>query len=141
MQTILLPKLVRRDGVIDRIAKVLSALPIDCAWKVQITKHSARSLSQNAYLWGCVYPTILREGGETLGGWTAQDLHDHFLGEFAGTEKLSAFGKTYDKPLSRSRTMSKAEFGEFTAFIQRYMAELGVFVPDPDPAYSSRRAA
>jgi hypothetical protein len=141
-QSILLPRSLSRDGIIARIAKVLAALPMDKAWRVDIVlQRSKRSAAQNAYLWGCVYPTILKHGGETLAGWLDKDLHDHLLGEFSGTERLCAFGKTYEKPLKRSSSMSKLEFMDYIAFIQQYMAGLGCFIPDPDPEWFRKEAA
>ena len=91
-----------------------------------------RSDPQNSYLWAAVYPTIIRAGGEELGGWTPEDLHEYFLGNWAGWETLEGFGKKRLRPMRRSSTLTTVEFNDFVASIQRKCAEHGWYVPDPN---------
>ena len=120
-----------RQTVLDRIAKYLAALPADKAFVVTVTPFKKRrSDQQNRYLWGVVYATILKEGGEALGGWDADDLHEYFLGEHFGWETLEGFGKKRIKPVKRSSVLSTVEFSDYVDFIQRKAAELGVYIPD-----------
>lgn len=93
---------------------------------------ATRSLEQNSYLWGVVYPTVLEALGDSLEGWTADDLHEYFLGECFGWQKLSGFDRTRVKPLQRSSKLNKTEFVDYVMFIQRFMAEKGVYIPDPN---------
>ena len=132
MQQVLLPKGMAREGVIGRITRLLASLPLDKAWRVEIAEHKARrSDQQNRYLWGVVYPTIAK----SLAGWDADDIHQYFLGEWAGWETLDGLGKKRLRPVRRSSRLSKQEFSDYVGFIQRRAAEHGIFVPDADPMY------
>ena len=103
-------------------------------WKISVDLNKRkRSESQNAYLWGVCYPTILKAGGETLRGWTADDLHDYFLIEHFGHEVIEGFGRKRLKPLKRSSKLTTLEFTEFVEFIQQKAAEMGIVIPDPEP--------
>ncbi len=96
-----------------------------------VTKNK-RSLEQNAYLWGVVYKTILEQGGETLAGWTNSDIHEYLLGEHFGWQVIEGFGRKRMKPVNRSSALSKSEFMAFIDFIQQKMAELGIYIPNPN---------
>ena len=95
-------------------------------------KRGRRTLQQNAYLWGVVYPTFLRESGLDEQGWQSDDLHEYLLGEHFGWQTLEGFGRKRVKPLNRSSTLDKQEFADYVAFIQQKAAEFGVFIPDPE---------
>lgn len=117
--------------MVQRISAFLSKLPVAQAWRVEVSPHrTKRSDSQNAYLWGVVYRTILKSG--ELAGWSNEDLHDYFLGEHFGWETLSGFGRKRLRPLRRSSKLSTVEFMDFVGFIQLKMAEVGIYVPDPN---------
>ncbi len=90
-----------------------------------------RSLEQNAYLWGVVYPTILQSSAE-MDGWTADDLHELFLGEHYGWQTITGLGRRRMKPINRSSKLTTLQFMDHIAFIQQYMAERGVYIPDPN---------
>lgn len=125
-----LPATGREDAIRQLAAELLAALP-GKALKVEYGEAKAkRSNDQNAYLWGVVYPTILQSG--RLDGWNADDLHEYFLGEVYGWETVEGFGRKRLRPLRRSSRMNKVEFANYVAEIQRRMAELGVYIPDPN---------
>lgn len=130
---------MQRTRLLARLTSFITALPSDRDWKVEVTLYRRkRSLEQNAYLWGVVYPTILVDGGEALAGWGATDLHEYFLGEHFGWRTLKAFGRRHVRPNRRSSKLSTLEFSDFIAFIQRRMAEHCIYVPD---ANEQREAA
>lgn len=142
MQFFILPRLLPRERVIERIARALSALPLDRAFALTIDEHKERrSDQQNRYLWGCVYETILKVGGETLAGWSKADLHDYFLIKHFGAETITGFGVRRLKPLKRSSRLSRKEFAEYVDFIQRECATIGIIIPDADPAWWNREVA
>ena len=115
----------------QRAAAFIQSLPVGQAWRVVVEPYKAnRSQSQNRYLWGVVYPTILQAGH--LDGWEAEDLHEFYLGECFGWETLEGMSRKRVKPLKRSSKLSKTEFSDYVAFIQRKAAEMGIFVPDPE---------
>lgn len=132
-QTFILPKQTDRTRQIERIAATLKGLPQDRPWVLSVVeKVATRSDPQNRYLWGVVYPTILQAGGETLAGWTKEEIHEYFLGEHFGWEVLAGFGVKRRRPVRRSSKLSKLEFADYIAFIQNKMAEVWIYVPDPN---------
>jgi hypothetical protein len=44
-----------------------------------ILRRSRRTPDQNALLWA-LYDDALKAGGEALGGWTKDDIHEYMLG-------------------------------------------------------------
>jgi len=129
---IILPKDRPRDDAIAKLVRFLHGLAPDKAWRVVVEPHKKRrSTQQNAYLWGVCYRTILDAMGQgELAGWTSDDLHEFFLGEHFGWETMEGFGRKKLKPLRRSSKLSTMEFAGYVDFIQRYMAERGVYIPD-----------
>jgi hypothetical protein len=77
---------------------------------------------------------ILEQGGETLGGWTRDDLHEYFLGECFGWEVLEGFGRKRMRPLKRSSGLTKEEFTEYLMFLEQRCLDMGMG-PLPEPVY------
>lgn len=123
-QTIILPKGIRN---LTRFVAFASALPSDIDIKVTFAEKKARrSDAQNAYLWGVVYEAIL----EHLPGWDKDDVHEYCLGEWSGWEMIEGFGRRRMRPIRRSSKLTTIEFMTFIDFIQRTMAEKGIYIPD-----------
>lgn len=121
-------QLSKGERSLARVVSVLSALDREKAWTVTIEEaKSTRSQEQNRYLWGVVYVEILKH----MPGWDADDLHEYFLGEHFGWETLEGFGRKRMRPIRRSSKLKTTEFADFVGFIQRRMAEIGVYIPDP----------
>jgi NinB protein len=140
---IILPKedAVARGIRAQKIATFLSGLPAERAWEVVVRPYSApRSRSQNAYLWA-IYGDILEAGGEEMGGWTKDDLHEFFLMNHFGHEVKTLFGKKRLKPLRRSSKLTKVEFVEFVESILRFMAQRGVYIESPEEYFEREIAA
>jgi hypothetical protein len=96
----------------------------------KIVRKSRRSSDQNTLLWA-LYEDVLRQGGETLGGWTKDDLHEYVLGEYFGWDVSEAFGRKRMKPKRRSSRLTKTEFSDFVEFIVRRFAEHGIVLALP----------
>ncbi len=142
-----LPKLLPRERAVERVAGFLTRLPVEKAWRVSVTEQRrTRTNQQNRYLFGIVYPTILQGGGESLAGWDAKDLHEFFLGEHfgwkdkrvpktprnpEGIESVPVRTTTRDEFGNRA-VLNKQDFSDYVAFIQRFAATKGVYVPDPE---------
>jgi hypothetical protein len=132
MQTITLPKGRTEAAQASAVMRALESLSTDKAWRIEIREQKAtRSDAQNRFLWGVAYPTVLEAGGEALAGWEAEDLHEYFLGECYGWETLEGMGRKRVRPIRRSSRLSKTEFADYVAFIQRRAAQMGIVIPDP----------
>lgn len=118
-----------RSGAVERLAKVLNALDAAKAWEVRVEeKKRRRSEQQNRYLFGVVYTEIAKH----LEGWDKDDIHEFCLGEHFGWETVEGFGKKRLRPIRRSSRLNKQEFHDFVSWIQRFMAEKGIYIPDAD---------
>lgn len=125
-QTFILPE-TGRERIADNLRTfVMQAFP---GKRVRVTVERAtkrRSLDQNAYIWGCVYPTIRDALGIDI-----DDVHEYMLGEWSGWEEHIVFGRKRLRPRRRSAKLSTVEFADYVAFIQQRAAEHGVYIPDP----------
>ncbi len=95
-----------------------------------ILRKSRRTNNQNALLWA-LYEDALRIGGETLGGWSRDDLHEFALGSYFGWEQHDALGMKRLKPKRRSSRLTKVEFADFVDNFVRQMAEHGIVLHLP----------
>lgn len=95
-----------------------------------ILRRSRRTNDQNALLW-VLYADALKLGGEALGGWTTDDVHEYMLGEYHGWDKYEALGRVRMKPKKRSSRLTKAEFSDFVEFVVRRFAEHGIVLELP----------
>jgi hypothetical protein len=86
---------------------------------------SARSLKQNAYLWGVVYESIAEHTG-----MSTEDVHDWCRLEFLPRRFVTLAGK--EKEIRKTTTqLSSREFGEYVDRVTAWAAqELGVTVPE-----------
>lgn len=140
----LLPKLLPRERVADQVRVFIAALDPEKPYRVTIdVAKPPRSNDQNEALWGLAYKVLEKETGND-----PDDLHIYFCGEFFGWVDHEIMGMRRRRPRRTTTTddrgkrdvISKSEFCDFYAFIQRRSAEtVGVFIPDPDPNYSRVR--
>lgn len=115
-----------------------AAMPIDRQNNLGITlrtlriiiKKSRRTNDQNALLWA-LYSDALKQGGEMLGGWSTEDLHEYCLGEHFGWEVREALGRKRQTPKHRSSRLTKTEFSDFVEFVVRRFAEHGIVLELP----------
>lgn len=144
-QRIRLPKGKRN---LARLVSVVSCLSEDKDWDITIKEAKTdRSLEQNNSLYGVAYKA-LRE----FTGHENEELHQMFLRAYFGEVEVEVMGMKYVKPRRTTTTdesgarklLSTAEFNDFYSFVQRKAAEIGCWVPDPDPmwhAIKEERAA
>ena len=126
------PRGTTPDQIATAISVMVRWLDAGKSWKVTLEEFKPRrSDSQNAFLWGVVYPSILEGGGEALAGWQKDDLHEFMLGEHFGWETLTLGGKTVHKPVRRSSRLNKQDFSDYLEFLSRRAAELGIVIPEP----------
>lgn len=130
-QSTILPRSMPRERTIANFSRFLAGLPMDRAWRVEVCEHKpTRTQAQNSLLWA-IYGEILKKGGETLGGWTKDDLHDFFLINHFGGDTRTLFGRKRIKPKRRSSKLNKQEFSNLVESILRFMAEQGVYIEMP----------
>ncbi len=76
----------------------------------------------------------MEAAGESLRGFTRDDLHDFFLGEIWGWETIEGFGRKRLRPLKRTSRMTKQEFTEYLYGIENKCIEMGIG-PLPEPIH------
>ena len=138
-----MPEDPRRIRDVSRVVEVLESLPYDCAWRVEIEQAKAeRSLKQNRYLFGVAYALLSERTG-----YEKDDLHEYLLGKHFGVylkkvpkSKYNPQGlvempvrTTTTDPNGRRAVLGKIDFADYVAFVQRFAAQHGVVIPDPDP--------
>ncbi len=126
------PKGTTPDQIATAISVMVRWLDPGKSWKVTLEEFKPRrSLAQNAFLFGVVYPSFIEGAGEALRGWEKNDLHEFMIGEWAGFETLTLGGKTIHKPIRRSSQLNKQDFSDYLEFLSRRAAELGIVIPEP----------
>lgn len=114
------------------LRSVLAPIGIGEKVRVDIKKwYKKRSQSQNAYLWGVVYPTILQYITETTGQtFTADELHDRYKRKFIGYEECDILPGLFKT--KSSTELDAKEFGDnFIEQICAEWADLGLYIPEP----------
>jgi hypothetical protein len=109
---------------------------------------SERSIQQCRYLNGVAYKLI---GDAT--GYERDDVSEFLCGAYWGwrekrvPKKPGCPGGTESVPLRTTTTNENGkrdvltwdQFADYVAFVQRFAASKGIYVPDPDPDYAAHR--
>jgi hypothetical protein len=96
----------------------------------EILLKSRRTNDQNALLWA-LYSDAKQRGGELLGGWDTETIHEYMLGEYFGWVTTEALGRKRQTPAKRSSRLTKMEFSDFVEFVVRRFAEHGIVLEMP----------
>lgn len=141
-QTFRLPK-TDRQRIADNLRDfVMSAMP-GKELRVEVKEYrKPRSDAQNHALFGVAYPVL-----EEATGYTKDELHEAFCRRFFGTVSLDVMGQSIIRPIRTTTTdengkrdvIPRAQFSEFYAMVQQVGAEIGVYVPEPDPLHGNER--
>lgn len=126
-----------RQDVEANCVRFLRMLPTNKAWRIEVSPHSrSRSSDQCRYLNGVVYAVI----GDAL-GFERDDISEYLCGTYFGwREKPLPGNRTASVPIRTTTTdadgkrsvLSVKEFADYVDFCQRFAAEHGIFVPDPE---------
>ena len=151
METFLIPKLLSSAVQVARIARFLAALSPAKAWRVEVTEaRSERSIQQCRYLNGVAYKLI----GDAI-GYERDEVSEFLCGTYwgwrekrvpkkpscpVGIESVPIRTTTTDENGKRC-VLSKLEFCDYVAFVQRFAAHRNIFIPDPDPDYAEKQEA
>lgn len=138
----------RRSARAQRVATFLSGLDPRKPWEVVVRPfRRSRSNQQNRYERG-VACLLLSQAT----GYEVDEIHEYLCGTYFGW-KAQACPKTpnnpkgiRDVPVRTTTTnaqgerevLNKQDFADFVAFIQRFGAKHGCYIPDPDPEYAFR---
>jgi hypothetical protein len=108
----------------------------DGLYSVEIKKiRKTRSLDQNAWLWGCVYPmlmdALLHEGWEFT---DTEQVHDFFKAQMINDRVINKHtGEIVEFPASTAK-MNTLTFATYCDKLREYASEyLNLEIPDPDP--------
>ena len=126
-----------RVPILANAHRFLDSLPASKSWRIEVAQHTkSRTPPQCRYLNGVAYKLI----GDAL-GFERDDISEYLCGEFFGwREKALPGGRSEQVPIRTTTTdedgkravLSVKQFAEYVEFCQRYAAEHGVFVPDPN---------
>lgn len=149
-ETLYLPK-GERLKALARIAAFLSGLPAMKAWRIEVTEaRSQRSIQQLRYLWGVAYKRL-----SDFTGYEVDDVSEFMCGTYYGWREVKV-PKTPTNPTGlasrpvrttttdengKRAVISKVEFMDYVAFVQRFAASKGVYIPDPDEMEEDERVA
>jgi hypothetical protein len=151
---ILLPKddtPVSRGIRAQRIATFLAGLPVGRSWEVVVRPFKrSRTSQQNRYERGVACQLL-----SDATGYEVEEVHEYLCGTFWGWKQVKS-PKTPSNPQGvkdvpiRTTTknsegkrdvLSKTEFAEFIAFVQRFGAKHNVYIPDPEEYFEKELAA
>ena len=126
----------KRERDTEHLHRFIDSLGLVESWKIEISQYRRpRSCPANAYHFGVVLPTIVREKGGTSDDW-----HELLCGEYFGWRKTEIGGKSISRPVRTTTTndMGKRDvldtlaFWRFVEFCRDMAAQGGVYVPGPN---------
>ena len=138
-----------RERVIERISQFIAALPTRKAYRITIKQEADdRTVQQCRYLNGVPY-NLLSE----FTGYERDEISKHLCGLYWGFKQVRV-PRTQnnpngieDRPVRTTTTdeqghrdvLSTRDFWDYVEFCQRFGAQYGVYIPDPDPSYKLQR--
>lgn len=131
-----------RVNVAANCVRFLGLLPADKSWRVEIVEHrNNRTTKQNAALYAVAEETLAEFCG-LRGEAELKALHRELCCLYFGRVDLPLGYKpkrttTTDENGNRAPLDTK-QMAEFYDFIQQQAAEIGCFIPDPDPLWRHR---
>lgn len=114
----------------------------DGLYRVEVHKvRKARTLDQNAWLWGCIYPTLLQalqnEGWEFV---TTDEVHEFFKELFAKRQCINKHTGEVVEIGESTAAMTTLEFSEYCEMLRAYAVEfLNTDIPDPDRLWNEQK--
>lgn len=124
------------------LVKAVNELPKGKSWMVEVKAYrDDRSSKQCRYLNGVAYKLL----GEAT-GYDRDDISEYLCGQYFGWKDKRKPGKQVVQVPVRTTTtdengerhvLSTTEFSDYVAFVQRFAAEHGIHIPDPDEALAA----
>lgn len=128
-----------RKARVQRIAEFLARLPVEKPWEMIVRPYRRnRSSQQNRALFGHAYEIL-----SDFTGHSKPELHEVFCREYFGEVRREVMGTTIIEPrrttttdeTGRHSVLTTVEFSAFYEFVERKAAELGCYIPSPDPEW------
>lgn len=128
-----------RESAQARLNAMIGQLPEGKRYRVEVKEERrTRSVQQCRYLNGVAYKLL---GDAT--GYDRDDISEYLCGEYFGwkQKKVPPKGATRAVPV-RTTTVNEdgeravlnwSDFADYVAFVQRFGANHGILIPDPDP--------
>lgn len=112
-----------------------------CYWLEVKKQRRGRTLNQNDYLWGCVYPILL--DGLLDAGWeftSVEQVHEFFKKQIAHDRVVNRHtGEIVEIPASTA-TMDTQQFSAYVDTLRDYAEEfLGITIPNPDKNWKQKQ--
>jgi hypothetical protein len=149
-QTFYIPK-GKAANMVAKLTAFVGMLSPMKAWRIEITEaKSQRSIQQLRYLWGVAYKRL-----SDFTGYEVDDVSEFMCGTYYGWREVKV-PKTPTNPTGlasrpvrttttdengKRSVISKMEFMDYVAFVQRFAASKGVYIPDPDEMEEDERVA
>lgn len=113
----------------------------DGSYMLSITKQKrGRTLNQNEWLWGCVYPILL--DGLLDVGWeftSVEQVHEFFKRLMAQDRVVNYETREIVEIPKSTATMDTQQFSTYIDKLREYAEEfLNVTIPDPDKGWRSK---
>lgn len=137
-----------RGAAVDALSGFLRGLSPKRVWVVRVSQYRlTRSAKQNSYLNAVAYKIL-----SDATGYERDDVSEYLCALHWGWKtqkcpKSPAYPRGFKSVPIRTTTtndlgehdvLSTEEFGEYVEFVQRFGAERGIYIPDPDPFYKER---
>jgi hypothetical protein len=115
---------------------------IDGIYRIEVRKvRKARTLDQNGWLFGCIYPLLLQ--GLHNEGWeftTTDEVHEFFKALFRKRKCINKHTGEVVEIESSTANMDTITFSEYCEQLRDYGREfLNIEIPDPDKLWRDKK--
>jgi len=137
-----IPRGADRARVAEQVRVFVAALDTDKPWRVVVeSDRPTRSNAQNRYLYGVAYRVLAQETG-----YEVEEIAEFCAGSYFGWRDVKV-PKTprnpegiESRPVRTTTTdehgkravLDKQAFSDYVAWIQRFAASKGLYIPEPD---------
>jgi len=123
--------IIRSKEIRTNCAEYIQHIKSEPLLEVQIKEYKDnRTLEQNAYLWGVVYPAIREWHIEKHGiDYTCEEYHEHYKKRFIDSIVKEVFGDIQKIYTTKG---SKKKFNSYIEKLYQHYAEQGLYIPSPD---------
>ena len=108
---------------------------LDGIYRLEITRmRKPRTLDQNGWLWGCIYPMLLDALLDA--GWeftNCEEVHEYFKNMLTAKQVVNKYTAEVVTFPGSTATMDTVTFSSYCEKLREYGSEyLGIDIPDPD---------